>query len=102
MNMFNSADARRNRGCRRAGGRVLALAGAVAAGALLLGACGQKGPLWVPGHGKDTPWPIAPPPAPAPAGKAPASGTGSSTAAPAAAPSGTAIDSTGKPAPAAQ
>ena len=24
----------------------------------VLAACGQKGPLWVPGHAKDTPWPI--------------------------------------------
>ena len=39
---------------RRAG----ALAALVAA-ALLVG-CGQKGPLWVPGHAKNTPWPMKP------------------------------------------
>jgi len=27
---------------------------------LLLGACGQKGPLVLPGYGKDTPWPVPP------------------------------------------
>lgn len=25
---------------------------------LLLTACGQKGPLYLPGHSKDTPWPV--------------------------------------------
>jgi len=27
---------------------------------LLLAACGQKGPLVLPGHSKDTPWPVRP------------------------------------------
>jgi predicted small lipoprotein YifL len=30
-------------------------------GCALLAGCGQKGPLWVPGHSKDTPWPIMTP-----------------------------------------
>ncbi len=37
-------------------------------GMLALAGCGQKGPLFLPGHSKDTPWPLppsaaAPPPA---------------------------------------
>jgi len=32
-----------------------------------LGACGQKGPLQIPGQSKDTPWPVRLPPGPAPA-----------------------------------
>jgi len=35
---------------------------AVLMGALLLAGCGQKGPLWVPGHAKNTPWPMKPAP----------------------------------------
>jgi predicted small lipoprotein YifL len=65
-----------------------ALTGLLAA--LLLGACGQKGPLWVPGHSKNTPWPMKPAasgadpgaPAPAPPPAAPATPAASKEAAP--------------------
>jgi predicted small lipoprotein YifL len=33
---------------------------AVLLAAALAGGCGQKGPLWVPGHAKNTPWPMKP------------------------------------------
>jgi predicted small lipoprotein YifL len=42
-----------------------ALAGAVA-GALLLAACGQKGPLVLPGYPKEAIWPYPPRPEPKP------------------------------------
>ena len=56
--------------------------------ALLLAACGQKGPLYVEGHGKDTPWPMKPAGDSPDARKAPspasAAGAPASTAPPAA------------------
>ena len=42
-------------------------ASTAAAAFVLLAACGQKGPLVIPGVPKDTPWPVTPAPAPAPA-----------------------------------
>lgn len=43
---------------------------------LLLGACGQKGPLYLPGHSKDTPWPLRQDsPKPAAGANAPAGGS---------------------------
>lgn len=67
--------------------RVVALTLAAA----LLAACGQKGPLWVPGHSKDTPWPMKPADdtgalRKAPADTAPAAPTPAPSPAPAAAP----------------
>jgi len=58
-------------------------------------ACGQKGPLYLPGHSKDTPWPVRPDGAstnPSATGNpSPAGGTGGgSTAATSAGDSGTA------------
>jgi predicted small lipoprotein YifL len=50
---------------------------AVVLAAALLAGCGQKGPLWVPGYPKNTPWPMKPAgsgdsaPAPVPAKPAP-------------------------------
>ena len=41
----------------RPGGRRLV---AALLSAALLAGCGQKGPLWVPGHAKNTPWPMKP------------------------------------------
>ncbi|HXY22642.1 MAG TPA: lipoprotein [Burkholderiaceae bacterium] len=55
----------------------------------LLTACGQKGPLFLPGHSKDTPWPVrtnppAPGAAPGPGAAAPGSaGSGASALTPA-------------------
>jgi len=47
---------------RLSAGTMLAQAGrgcaSLLAALLLLSACGQKGPLYLPGHGKDTPWPV--------------------------------------------
>jgi len=51
---------------------------------LLLGACGQKGPLYIEGHSKDTPWPMKPAGDGPEARKAPA--PGSATGSPASAP----------------
>jgi len=68
MNWNWTAKSPRSRfpGMRPAAWAVLAL---LATG--LLGACGQKGPLWVPGHAKNTPWPMKPAGSPdAPAGPA--------------------------------
>lgn len=64
--------------------RALAMAG-LCLGAALAG-CGQKGPLYLPGHSKDTPWPLPPspaPPQPATSGgaAAPAEGAGKAAAA---------------------
>ena len=77
MKMFSTACTRPVRGRRMTGALVLAL------GAGLLAGCGQKGPLWISGHGKDTPWPMKPagsdPPSPA------SPGDGASGAAPGAA-----------------
>lgn len=42
---------------------------------LALGGCGQKGPLYVPGHSKDTPWPF-PVEKPCPAGTTPVAAGG--------------------------
>jgi predicted small lipoprotein YifL len=42
--------------CTGTGARICACAAILAVG--LLAACGQKGPLQLPGHGKDTPWPV--------------------------------------------
>jgi|GEM_PF-2423024 predicted small lipoprotein YifL len=57
-------------------------------------ACGQKGPLYLPGHSKDTPWPVRPDGAsanPSAAGNpSPAGDTGGGTAASGASDSGTA------------
>ncbi len=45
-----------------------------------LAACGQKGPLYLPGHSKDTPWPVPPPlPATLRAPADPASGSAADT-----------------------
>jgi predicted small lipoprotein YifL len=45
-------------------------------GPVLLAGCGQKGPLWMPGHSKDTPWPMGrPATSPTPATTAPKDGT---------------------------
>jgi len=65
---------------------------------LLLVACGQKGPLYLPGHSKDTPWPVptnppAPSAAPGPAAAAPSTAEGAASA-PAPAPDGK-TDATG-------
>ncbi len=47
---------------------------------IVLVACGQKGPLYLPGHSKDTPWPVRPDAASAnpsaPGNPTPAGGTG--------------------------
>ncbi len=40
------------------------VAAAILCAAPLLAGCGQKGPLYLPGRSRDTPWP--PPPAPVP------------------------------------
>lgn len=50
---------------------------------LLLTACGQKGPLYLPGHSKDTPWPVRtnPPATGAAAGQGGAAPAGGSTGA---------------------
>ena len=47
--------------------------------ALALAACGQKGPLYLPGHSKDTPWPLRSE-APAAGGAAPPAAPGSAPA----------------------
>jgi predicted small lipoprotein YifL len=87
------------------------LAATLVLGCALLAACGQKGPLWVPGHPKDTPWPImAPakagnPPVPADPGTGTGSGSGSGNgdappdkSSPSTAPAGTAPASPAAPA----
>jgi predicted small lipoprotein YifL len=85
------------------------LAATLVLGCALLAACGQKGPLWVPGHPKDTPWPImAPakagnPPVPANPGTGTGSGSGNGDAppdksSPSTAPAGTAPASPAAPA----
>ncbi len=42
----------------RRGNRAVRIAALLAAA--LVAGCGQKGPLWVPGHAKNTPWPMSP------------------------------------------
>ena len=67
---------------------------AVLLAATLLAGCGQKGPLWVPGYPKNTPWPMkpagnddkAPAPAPAPTPPATTDGPGSAKGTPPASP----------------
>ncbi|HYB51968.1 MAG TPA: lipoprotein [Burkholderiaceae bacterium] len=53
---------------------------ALALALLLLAACGQKGPLVLPGHSKDTPWPLPPNPPAGSAAAAPAGAGGASQA----------------------
>jgi len=69
----------KNRSARRLGDGRSTNALAALLAAVLLAGCGQKGPLWVPGHSKNTPWPMkpsaadsdSPTPAPAPGQSAP-------------------------------
>lgn len=70
-------------GCRRAGATVALRLALLTA--LLLAGCGQKGPLWVPGHAKNTPWPMTP----AGAGTSAPASTGPSAPAGTAAPANT-------------
>jgi predicted small lipoprotein YifL len=72
----------------RAAKRNWRIAAVAALASALLAACGQKGPLFLPGHSKDTPWPLREEKPPASATvNAPAAGNASAAGnAPAAAP----------------
>ncbi len=96
----------------RAATRNWRIAAVAALAAALLAACGQKGPLFLPGHSKDTPWPLreekppanatvnAPAPVSAPAAvAAPAAAPASTDADPAAASQGSTAGGSAPPVP---